>query len=185
MRAIDEAAELAAECLVMVCGPVVEKDVAGSFSMVRDGLGAVIDHAERAGVNLGLEPLHPMMSADRSVVASLRDAHDLIVELGWPHRLGVVIDLYHVWWDRELPRYVELLSDRILGLHVSDWVTPLTGGIASGRGMMGDGSIDIPGLVRAIPWPGFIEVEVLSDELWQRPVEDTLDLVVERFGSHV
>lgn len=185
LRAIDEAADLAADCLVLVCGPVIGGDVAGSFAMVRDGLGAIIDYAAEGGVSLGIEPLHPMMAADRSVVTTMRDAHDLIVQLGSPSGLGVVVDLYHVWWDRKLLHYVDRLRDRIVGVHVSDWVTPLSGGITAGRGMMGDGVIDIRGLVRKLPWDGYIEVEVLSEQLWREPVEETLDLVIERFTTAV
>lgn len=184
-RAIDEAAQVGADCLVIVCGPVVGKDVHGSYGMVRDGLGAVLEHAGAAGVRLGIEPLHPMMAADRSVVATMRDAHDLVGELGGDAQLGVIIDLYHVWWDRELLRYAELLRDRILGVHVSDWVTPLTGAVSQGRGMLGDGVIDLPGLVGALPWNGYLEVEVLSESLWRQPVEDTLDLVLTRFRNNV
>jgi sugar phosphate isomerase/epimerase len=184
-RAIEEAAEIEAGCLVLVCGPVVDKDVGGSFGMVRDGVGAILDDARSAGVRLGIEPLHPMMAADRSVVSTVADALDLLRELDGPEVLGIVIDAYHVWWDRRLPDLVAGVSDRVLGLHVSDWVSPLTGGLTSGRAMMGDGVIDLPGLVASVPWDGLVEVEVLSDEWWARPAGDVIDQAVERFQSHV
>jgi len=184
-RAIEQAATLGAECLVMVCGPVVDKDVPGSYAMVRDGLGEVVEHAEAAGVRLGIEPLHPMMAADRSVITTLGDARDLREEVHSGDSLGVVVDLYHVWWDRTLPRILQDLEGSICGLHVSDWVSPLSGGLTSGRGMMGDGVIDIPGLVRQIPWSGFVEVEVLSDAWWSRPVTEIVDAVLSSFLSCV
>lgn len=185
-RAIEQAAELGALCLVLVCGPVVDRDVEGSFQMVSDGVAALVDDARAAGVRLGVEPLHPMMAADRSVVTTVRDAQDIVEKVAAPDVVGIVVDAYHVWWDRRLREILahEQHAD-VLGLHVSDWVTPLTGGLTSGRGMMGDGAIDLPALVAAVPWSGPIEVEVLSDTLWARSPDEVLDLVVERFVSHV
>lgn len=184
-RAIEEAAELDALCLVLVCGPVVDRDVAGSLAMVQDGIASLVDDARAAGVRLGIEPLHPMMAADRSVVATIADAAWLADEVDAPDAVGVVVDAYHVWWDRHVASVLNGARADVLGLHVSDWVTPLTGELTSGRGMMGDGVIDIPRLVANVPWEGPVEVEVLSDALWARPADEVLDLAVERFSSHV
>jgi sugar phosphate isomerase/epimerase len=185
-RAIEQAGELEALCLVLVCGPVVDRDVSGSFEMVVDGIAALVEEARAAGVRLGVEPLHPMMAADRSVVTTLRDAQELLRRINAQDVLGIVVDAYHVWWDRQL---AELLaadgSGEVLGLHVSDWTTPLTGAVTSGRGMMGDGVIDLPALAAAVPYGGPVEVEVLSDTYWARPPDEVLDLAVERFVSNV
>jgi sugar phosphate isomerase/epimerase len=184
LRAVDEAAALGADLLVMVCGPVVDKDVAGSALMVRDGLEAVLPHAQAAGVALGIEPLHPMMAADRSVVARVADAAELVEALGHPDGLSVVVDAYHVWWDLHLAADLTRISGRVSGLHVSDWVSPLSGGLTSGRGMMGDGCIDLPTVaaqVTAAGWSGPVEVEVLSEWWWARPPEEVLATVVDRF----
>src|SRR3954466_6645321 len=47
LRAIDAAAILEAQCLVVIAGglPRGSKDLAGAREMVRDGLGEVLDHA--------------------------------------------------------------------------------------------------------------------------------------------
>ena len=45
LRAIDEAHAIGADCLVLVCGPLVGKDLAGSRAMVRDGILAILPHA--------------------------------------------------------------------------------------------------------------------------------------------
>jgi sugar phosphate isomerase/epimerase len=184
-RAIEQAAEIGAPCLVLVCGPVVEKDVSGSFAMVRDGIATIASDARAAGVQLGIEPLHPMMAADRSVVATLGDAIGLAEEIDEPDAVGVVVDAYHVWWDRHLPELLAQDRAPVLGLHVSDWVSPLSGGLTSGRGMMGDGVIDLPALVAAVPWSGQVEVEVLSDEWWLKPPSEVIDVAMDRFARHV
>ncbi len=181
-RAIDEAATLGADCLVLVCGPVVGKDVRGSWQMVADGIAAVAGDASAAGVRLAIEPLHPMMAADRSVVCLLDDALGLADNTG--PGIGVVVDAYHVWWDVRLADTIRRAGDRIAGVHVSDWVSPLTGGLLAGRGMIGDGTIDLTGLVdgcRSAGYDGLVEVEILSDQWWAAEPELTLTTLIDRF----
>ena len=102
LRAVDEAAALGADALVLVCGglPDGSRDIGGARGMVRDGLGALLPHARACKMPLAIEPLHPMYAADRSCVNTLAQALDLCDELG--DGTGVAIDTYHVWWDPEL-----------------------------------------------------------------------------------
>ena len=105
-RAIDEAATLEAKCLVIVAGglPKESKDLVGAREMVRDGLGELLDHARSSGVPLAIEPMHPMYCADRGCVNTLAHALDLCDELAGKggEGMGVVVDVYHVWWDPDL-----------------------------------------------------------------------------------
>lgn len=186
-RAIDEAAALGADVLVLVCGPTVGRDLAGAREMVAEGIAALLDDAGAAGVRLGIEPLHPMFCADRSVVATLGQANDLAERLASPW-VGVVVDAYHVWWDPAVTDEIARAAGRILGFHVSDWVTPLPEGALLGRGLMGDGCIDLPGLraaVEAAGYDGPIEVEIMNANLWARPVAETLATVRQRYAACV
>ncbi|HET7398250.1 MAG TPA: sugar phosphate isomerase/epimerase family protein [Intrasporangium sp.] len=189
LRAIDDAAALGAPVLVLVCGPVVDRDPRASAGMVEDGIAAVLHHAQDCGVRLGIEPLHPMLAADRSVITRVADATRVVDRLAAPPSLGVVVDAYHVWWDLELDESLGAVGGGgVLGFHVSDWASPLTGGLASGRAMMGDGSIDLPALAARVEksrYAGPVEVEVLSDLWWRMPPDHVLDTVVERFVAHV
>ena len=105
-RAIDEAAAIDAQCLVLIAGglPPGSRDLAGAHAQVRDGLAAVLPYAREAGVPLAIEPLHPMTAADRGCVNTLSHANDLCDELG--EGLGVAVDVYHVWWDPDLARQI-------------------------------------------------------------------------------
>ena len=186
LRAIDEAAVLGAQCLVLVCGPVVGKDVRGSYAMVIDGIAEILPYAAKAGVSLSLEPLHPMMAADRSVICTLGQAHAVLSEFQDP-TLGVCVDAYHVWWDVDLEPALNQLAGRVRGFHVSDWVTPIQGQLSS-RGMMGDGCIDLSGMAAAVArtgYDGYVEVEILSDYWWSRPPNEVVSTLVSRFASDV
>jgi sugar phosphate isomerase/epimerase len=175
LRAIDDAAVLEAKCLVLVVGglPPGSKDLAGAREMVRDGIGKVLDHARSAGVPLAIEPLHPMYCADRACVNALAQALDLCDELdrGASGAVGVVVDVYHVWWDPLLRAQIERAGDkRLLAFHICDWLVP-TADLLTDRGMMGDGVIDLP-LIRSwmeqAGYRGFQEVEILSSGNWWR-----------------
>lgn len=179
-RAIDEAATLEARCLIVVAGglPNGSKDLAGTREMVMEGLGEVLDHARSAGVPLALEPLHPMLCADRACVNTLAQALDLCDALEGTKGtgIGVAVDLYHVWWDPQLQAQIERAGEkRLLAFHISDWLVP-TANLDSDRGMMGEGVIDIP-LIRSwmehAGYRGFHEVEIMSSRNWWRrdPVE--------------
>src|SRR3546814_11353090 len=78
-RAIDDAAALDAQCLVLVVGgmPAGSRDLAGARAQVQGGIAAVLEHAKAAGVPLAIEPLHPMYAADRACVNTLGQALDI------------------------------------------------------------------------------------------------------------
>ena len=83
LRAVDEAAALAADCLVVVAGglPPGSRDLPGARAMIRDALGAILPRARAAGIPVAVEPLHPMYAADRSAINTLAQALDLCDEL--------------------------------------------------------------------------------------------------------
>jgi sugar phosphate isomerase/epimerase len=161
--AVDEAAALGSDLLVLVCGPAPDGDLPLARRQVLEGIEALAPYAAEHGVRLGIEALHPMMIGERSVVVTLAQALDLAERFD-PDRVGVVVDAYHVWWDPELERQLGRAAGRVFAYHVSDWLVPTTD-LLAGRGMMGDGVIDLPrlrGLVDAAGYDGPIEVEVIN-----------------------
>jgi sugar phosphate isomerase/epimerase len=184
--AIQQAAQLGAPVLVMVCGPANGQTLDDARATVLDGLREVLPDAEKAGIMLGIEPLHPMFAAERSVVVTLKQANDIADQLASPSA-GVVIDAYHVWWDPDLWQQIERARGRVVGFHVSDWPVPLPG-ILMGRAMMGDGVIELRRLRQAVDATGYngpIEVEIFNDEIWQHADESLPELIQRRFTYHV
>lgn len=104
-----------------------------------------------------------------------------------PEQVGVIIDAYHVWWDPDLRAQVRRAAGRILGYHVSDWLVPPPDPLL-GRGMMGDGVIDLRrlrGLVEAAGYRGPIEVEIFNREIWDAPGDDVLARIKSASLQHV
>jgi sugar phosphate isomerase/epimerase len=187
-RAIDEAAAIGAQCLILVVGglPKGSRDIAGARRQVRDALAALLPHARQGRVPLAIEPLHPMFAADRACVNTLAQANDLCDELG--QGVGVAIDTYHVWWDPDLTRQVARAGRNILAYHVNDWLVPTTD-LLLDRGMMGDGVIDlraIRAMVENAGYRGHCEVEILSAEnWWKRDPDEVLRVCIERHRTVV
>ncbi len=181
-RAVDEAAELGTDVLVLVCGGLPDRDIERARAQVEEGISQLIPYAEERGVRLGIEPLHPAFAADRSVVVTLGQANDMVERLASP-QVGVVIDTYHVWWDPKLCPEIRRAAGRILGYHVDDWLVP-NGDPLMGRGMMGDGVIDLGRISRAVGAAGYagpVEVEIFNQAIWDAPGDEVLELMKRRF----
>lgn len=185
LRAVDEAAALGAPVLVLVCGPAPDRDIDGARQMVLDGIRRIAPYAAERGVQLGIEPLHPAFAAERSCVTTLGEARRLAERVD--ANVGVIADVYHIWWDPDLHDEIARTARRIIGFHVSDWLVPATN-VLMNRGVMGDGVIDlkrIRGAVERTGYTGPIEVEIFNESVWSMPLDSLLPLLKERFLAHV
>jgi sugar phosphate isomerase/epimerase len=181
-RAIEEAHELGAQCLVLVVGGIApgSKDLRLSREMVKDGIAAILPEAREAGVPLAIEPLHPMQAAERACVNTLEQALDLC-DL-FKEGVGIAVDVYHVWWDPKLEAQIRRAGKRVLAHHICDWLVP-TRDLLNDRGMMGDGVIDLRLIrqwVRAAGYAGFEEVEIFSEDWWRRDPDEVLETCKQR-----
>ena len=123
-----------------------------------------------------------MFCADRSVITTLDEATTLALQFP-AGQVGVVIDSYHVWWDPRVEKEIARAGRerRIFAFHIDDWVLPLPAGALTGRGLPGEGCADLAGLHRAIAAAGYdgpIEVEVLSERVWDMPGDEVLARLV-------
>lgn len=189
-RAVDEAATLGTDTLVLVSGglPAGDKDLRAARERIADALAELGPYAERHGVRLAIEPLHPMYASDRCVVSTLAQALDL-AERFPAQQVGVTVDTYHIWWDDRAPEQIARAGagGRIHTFQLADWTTPLPEGVLNGRGQIGDGAIDMrewKGYVEAAGYTGAIEVELFNEELWARDGREVLAETAARFAAH-
>ena len=102
-------------------------------------------------------------------------------------REGVVADVYHIWWDPDLYSQIERAGAQILGFHVNDWIVPLPDPLL-GRGMMGDGVIELRRIRAAVDATGYagpIEVEIFNQAIWDTPGDEVLARMCERYLAYV
>ncbi|MGW3343345.1 sugar phosphate isomerase/epimerase family protein [Nonomuraea rubra] len=199
-RAIDEAAELEAACLVLVVGglPGVRpgeplpasgftRDLAGARERVAEALAELAPYAGERGVKLALEPLHPIYCPDRAVISTLGQALEL--SLPYPEeQVGVVVDTFHVWWDPRLFEDVARAGSRIASYQVCDYLHPLPEDVLLGRGMMGDGVIGfrpITEAVQAAGYTGDVEVEIFNADVWAADPDEVVATMKARYEEVV
>ena len=162
-----------------------EKDLGSARRRIEDLVGKVLERARKIGVKLAIEPLHPMLTGDRTVISSLSHANSLCEALG--PGIGVVVDVYHCWWDERLSAEIERAGEagRLFGFHVNDWLIP-TRHLLTDRGMMGDGIIDLRGIhsmMRDAGYHGAVEVEIFSADWWARDPAEVMDIALDRCRS--
>jgi len=184
LMAVDEAAAINAQCLVIVAGGLANgsKNIVQAREQITEALLKVLPYARSANIPIAIEPLHPMYAADRSCINTMEQANDLCDLLG--SGVGIAVDVYHVWWDPKLEEQIKRAGkERILGFHICDWRVP-TRDLLLDRAMMGDGVIDIAGIhkmVRDVGYTGYSEVEIFSNEWWSKPAFNVVSTCKERY----
>ncbi len=189
MAAATETLRLGTGILILVSGGLAEgsRDVDGARQNVLDSIAELAPYAADHGVQLSIEPLHPMFCSDRCVVSTLDQALDMALQFP-AEQVGVCVDTYHIWWDPNVYKAIERAGSRISIFQVCDWITPLPEGVLLGRGMMGDGSIELRRLREAVDATGYdgpIEVEIFNQQIWDQPGTEVVDRVVETYRTHV
>ena len=186
-RMIHEAAELGAPHIVLVCGAHPQLSLDTSRKYIQDALEALIPVAAEAGVKLGIEPLHPMYAGERSAITSLSQANDMAEALA-SDRVGVVVDVYHVWWDERLDREIArcAANGHLYAFHVCDWRTP-TRSMLNDREIMGKGCINVKHIHKTVSeqgFDGFTEVEIFSTAYWSTDQDNFLQEIIKGYLEH-
>ena len=183
-RALEEAAGINAPLLVLVCGADPAQPLEVSRDQIREGIEALLPMAGELGVKLGIEPLHPMYADTRSALNTLKQANDM-VELIGSEQAGVVVDVYHLWWDPDLETEIRRCgeSGRLFAFHICDWKLP-TQDMLNDREIMGRGCIPVAGIREWVQQTGFqgpVEVEIFSNHHWSRNQDEYLGEIIEAY----
>lgn len=186
LKAIEEAVSIGAYTLVILGGVNRQLTLETTRALIESGIEELLPYAQDAQVKLGIEPLHPMYAADLSALVTMQEVNDILERLNSPYA-GMVIDVYHVWWEPKIYEQIARSKNRIVGFHVNDWITPITD-IHTSRGMMGDGVIEIQRIRQAVDSAGYtgpVEVEIFNKELWSTPYDEVLKIITDRYQKYV
>jgi len=187
LKAIEEAAELGAPLIVLVCGADPTQSLEDSRKQIQEGIETILPQAKAAGIKLAIEPLHPMYADTRSAINTLAQANDMADQINSPH-VGVAVDVYHLWWDPSLELEIKRCGekDHLLAFHICDWNSPTTD-ILNDRGLMGDGCIPVNKIrswVEATGFNGFYEVEIFSNKYWQQDQSQFLKKIIKAYKEN-
>jgi sugar phosphate isomerase/epimerase len=184
-KAVDLTAGIGCDVLYLVCGGVpASRDLVGARHAVDDGVANLVPYAHQNGVRLAVEPLHPVLCGERSVVVTMAQALD-IASKHPAQDIGVAVDTFNVWWDPRALHDIVRAAERVISYQVCDWLVPLPHP-TWGRGIPGDGIIDFPPITQAVTDAGYggpIEVEIFNEKVWATDPSDVLDVVKARFAQ--
>jgi sugar phosphate isomerase/epimerase len=185
-RAIDEAQQLGAGVVVLVCGAEPRQPLEDSRKQIQEGIQSLLAHASSAGVKLAIEPLHPMYADTRSAVNTLGQANDMAEAIGSPW-VGIAVDVYHLWWDPTLETEIKRCgrNGNLLAFHICDWNVP-TVDMLNDRGLMGEGCIPVKQIrewVEDAGFNGFNEVEIFSNKFWKEDQSAFLEKIITAYKT--
>lgn len=177
LRAMQDAEILGLPMIVLVCGATVGQSPDENLEQIEAGIRALLPRAEATGTKLAIEPLHPMYAADRSAVASLRDANRLAQRINHP-LVGIAVDTFHVWWESNLEQEIRTCAENghLFAFHICEFKPDFDHPLLD-RGLPGEGVNATPrilNLIRATGFKGLTEVEIFSRRYWAMNQHDFL-----------
>jgi len=188
---LEAAAELSADTLVVIGGGLHDmgpQDVVSTLARARNTfeaeLPALIEAAGRYGVRLGIEPMHPLRIFTKGTLNTLSQTAALCDRFPG---LGVVLDLFHSWWEPELETALARLADRLTLVQLCGVTQPRQPDVLPKRCAMRDGVVDIRGIFRLLQKSGYrgrFEFELFAQDLDGRNVSDVIKMATVDF-SHL
>jgi sugar phosphate isomerase/epimerase len=138
-------------CVLFLTGP-------GDRDRAVEGIRALAEEGEHAGVRVALEPIQREFADFWTIPTSLAEAAALLDEAG-RRDVGLVYDVWHLWNQplEEIERYRE----RIAAVHIADWRDPTR--TTNDRVLPGDGVIEFGPIFDALRWEGLYDLEIFSD----------------------
>ncbi len=184
---LQEAAEMEIPLLVLVCGAAPGQLLSTSREQIKAGIEAILPEAARLGVQLAIEPLHPMYADTRSAIISLEQGNDMAENFN-DDFLGVAVDVYHLWFDQGLEKQIQRCGENnnLYAFHICDWNVPTTD-MLNDRELMGEGCIplrQIRGWMEQAGFSGFNEVEIFSNKYWEMDQDEFLVKIIDAYLHH-
>jgi sugar phosphate isomerase/epimerase len=178
--------------VVCLTGSGTGLDPDAAREMVVDGLRTAAAEAARLGLTVAIEPYQRLDGAPWSIVGSLGEAVELILDAGDPPGLGIQFDTWHLWNTPGVLDDIAQHVARFVGVHVADYREPTR--TWCDRALPGEGIADLPRLLRALDeagWDGPYDLELFSDDgtfgtrlegsLWALPPERLLEQALDGF----
>ncbi|WP_240419150.1 sugar phosphate isomerase/epimerase family protein [Paenibacillus periandrae] len=162
--------------VITIASPMGCSTSANSLKQLKIAFKEILPFLEEYDMRLLFEPLHPIY-ADMSLFCKFDEALDFVQQYD-STRVGIVLDYYHLWWDKNLTQHINAESIPYIGaVHVSDWGRK--GQDKLDRLIIGDGIIPIRSLTKALVHAGYsgpYEIEIINRNMKQKK-DELLDLI--------
>lgn len=164
-RAIRLAGFLDCPTLVLYSGSRGGHTRRHAHRLLTDAIAALIPVAEQEGVQLALEPMHPVCGKDWTILDSLDETLQLIEN--WNHPLlKLVLDTYQLAEEPNLPKQILEWGHQIGVVHLADGRLPFFA--EQNRCPLGEGCVDLDAILAAlaqIEYQGFLDLELFGEDV--------------------
>jgi sugar phosphate isomerase/epimerase len=148
---IETAAALGAPVIVVCPGSAGDLSSYEAEVVLTTRLQKVGPLARDLGVTIGIEPLHPFLHAS-CFVHTLRDTARIAAQV---ESCGVVVDLVHLYWDRQFLDDIAQYFGAICLVHLANLESNALKERRWRRGALDDETVPVAALVRAIHKAGY------------------------------
>lgn len=160
------------ECVACLAGPLGDRPEDEGTEILVRGLQSIAEASRDAQVRVGFEPVHRSQRDLAGFVCSLAHADAVLARAAAPE-LGILFDSYHLWDDPDVHEWIAAHTDRVVGVHISDWpALDRTDRVLPGEGISHTRAL-VQGLIAA-GWGGALDVEIFStpERFWGLDVDD-------------
>ncbi len=174
-EAIHAAAALKAGCLAVCSGARAGHTINHANRLLRDALAEMTPLAEKLGVTLAIESMHPGCAADCTFLTSLDAAVKLLDAIGNPW-VKLVLDTYHLGHDTGLVARIPEIAPQIAMVRLGDARQPPDG--EQNRCRLGEGKLPLREIVAALKaagYDGYYDVELLGEDVESCDYHSLLD----------
>lgn len=171
VEAIQLAAQLNADCLVVYSGAWGGHTTTHAHRLVRNALREILPFAEEFGVPLAMEPMHASCGGEWTFLETIADTLELLDEFENPF-LRIAVDTYHLGLEclesRNRIRDLANIAHRIAIVHVGDGMEFPDD--EQNRCPLGDGILPVRRMIETLlegGYDGFLDVELIGEGVEQ------------------
>jgi sugar phosphate isomerase/epimerase len=165
LEAIEVAAEIGANCLVVLVGGRAGHTKPHARRLIRGALKELGEAAVAKKVQLAIEPMHVGCAERWTMLTELPSTLDMICDVGSPN-LGIVLDAYHLAHDPNIVAWIPSILPMVRLVQLGDAkAAPV---VEQNRCLLGEGNLPLGELVRELEanhYSGFYEIEVLGEQV--------------------
>ena len=165
LDAIDAAAQLDADCLVILAGSRAGHTRNHAKRLLSQALNVLAEAAQAVGIQLAVEPMHVGCAHEFTFLTSVPDTLDVIAGIDRSN-CGIVFDCYHMAQDDNAMDWLPSIVPFIRLVQFGDSKNAPIG--EQNRCLLGDGRVPLGALVKTIEsygYEGFYEVELLGEDV--------------------
>jgi len=184
LDAIDVAAQLEADCLVVLAGSRSGHTRNHAKRLLAQALKILAEAAQAVGIQLAVEPMHIGCAHEFTFLTSVPDTLDVISGIGRSN-CGIVFDCYHMAQDENAMDWLPSIVPFIRLVQLGDAKRAPMG--EQNRCLLGDGIVPLASIVQTIEhhgFEGYYEVEILGEDVEHYDYSEILNRSLSEFASY-